>query len=185
MARKLVYRRTPTLLLGWVVIVGIAVASAFLLLNQALGLGLALLLAIVVIYLLMIRPCLIVRADGLVVRNLKSTRIAWDDVQSTHVERQEGYYNRAWGMRDRGPDHDNWRTGGYYGLVIFRRSGNPVAVWAVSDGRNNESTRGGKEVKSHMKEVAHEIVVGRNAAGRGLDPIDAIKRERLEAVGRD
>jgi hypothetical protein len=164
--------------LGLVTIAAVLAMAGYLVYTGLVSLALMLLFFILFVYFMLVRPSLVVRRDGLIVRNLFSTRISWDNLQAARVGRQEGYFQRAWGLRDRGPEHDSWRTGGYYGLVLVRREGSPVAAFSVSDGRINESTAGGRAVKAQMKAIAEEIQIGKHAAARGLDPIEAIEAKR-------
>jgi uncharacterized protein (DUF58 family) len=178
---QLVYRRKTSLVLGLVTIAAVLAMAGYLVYIGLISLALLLLLPILYVYFFLIRPRLVVRKDGLVVRNVFSTRITWDNLQAARVGRQEGYFARAWGLPDRGPEHDNWRTGGYYGLVLVRREGNPVAAFSVTDGRDHESTTGGRAVKAQMKTIAEEIQIGKQAAARGLDPIEAIESHRASS----
>jgi hypothetical protein len=115
-------------------------------------------------------PRLVISRDGVEVRNLAVTRLAWHDVGGVGVRSQLPYMGRvmqrihSFAQRSRGPGVG---TQGYPGLVINTHSLGPVAVVAAQ--RSVLSGRAG-----YADRVGEELVVARHAAARHVDPVRAV-----------
>jgi hypothetical protein len=118
-------------------------------------------------------PRLVISRDGVEVRNLTTTRLAWRDIAGVGVRSQLPYLGRTMRgvhalARARGPGIGEQ---GYPGLVLNTRSLGPVAVVAAQ--RSVISRRTG-----YAERVGEDLRVARRAVARRLDPIDAVLEAR-------
>jgi hypothetical protein len=119
-------------------------------------------------------PRLVVTGDGVVIRNLTSTRLAWRDVAAIRVKPQLPYLGPGWRRIDafsrasRGPGLGAQE---YPGLVINTHSQGPIVFVALQ--RSVIFTRPGI-----AERVAAELIAARQAAAKHRDPVEAVRMLR-------
>ena len=115
-------------------------------------------------------PVLVLTSDGLMVRNLKTSRVEWADVATVDVGSQLAQMGRFWRHVHRVTRGSSPRVAAqaYPGLLIHTRSAGTIAVSAIRQSVLDH-TQSGRAYR-----VANELTVARRAAHRGDNPLAAV-----------
>jgi hypothetical protein len=118
-------------------------------------------------------PRLVISREGVEVRNLTVTRLAWRDVAGVSMNSQLPYLGRTMRVIHALAQARTFGIGdqGYPGVVINTHSLGPVAVAAAQ--RSVVSGRPG-----YAERVGEDLLVARQAVAKRLDPINAVLEAR-------